>query len=89
MPWLAAQLKQKGAFMKKTIYALPSLREVLQAANQRYLKFISAIATPEVGVEKLHRLAETQNEPKGQRTNERASGYAFIVHAWTHKRQPG
>lgn len=34
----------------------------MQAANQRYLKFISAIATPEVGVEKLHRLAETQVE---------------------------
>jgi len=52
----------KWAPMKKTIYSLPPLREVLQAANQRYLKFISAIATPEVGVERLHRLAETQVE---------------------------
>ena len=48
--------------MRKTIYSLPPLRELLQQANQRYLKFISAIATPEVGVEKLHRLAETQVE---------------------------
>jgi hypothetical protein len=48
--------------MKKTIYSLPPLRENLQVANQRYLKFISDIATPEVGVEKLHRLAETQVE---------------------------
>ena len=48
--------------MKKTIYSLPALREVLQNANQRYLKFISAIATPEVGVKKLHRLAETQEK---------------------------
>lgn len=48
--------------MKKTIYSLPPLREVLQQANQRYLKFISDIATPEVGVEKLHRLAETRVE---------------------------
>ena len=52
----------KWAPMKKTIYSLPPLREVLQEANQRYLKFISAIATPEVGVEKLYRLAETQVE---------------------------
>lgn len=52
----------KWAPMKKTIYSLPPLREVLQQANQRYLKFISEIATPEVGVEKLHRLAETQVE---------------------------
>jgi hypothetical protein len=48
--------------MKKTIHSLPALREVLSAANQRYLKFISSIATPEVGVEQLHRLAETKTE---------------------------
>jgi hypothetical protein len=48
--------------MKKTIHSLPALREVLSAANQRYLKFISSIATPQVGVEQLHRLAETKTE---------------------------
>ena len=48
--------------MKKTIHSLPALREVLSAANQRYLKFISSIATPQVGVEPLHRLAETKTE---------------------------
>jgi hypothetical protein len=48
--------------MKKTIYSLPALQEVLLAANQRYLKFISDIATPQVGVHKLHQLAETQIE---------------------------
>jgi hypothetical protein len=48
--------------MKKTIHSLPALRELLFTANQRYLKFISAIATPEVGVEKLHKLAETKTE---------------------------
>jgi len=48
--------------MKKTIHSLPALREVLSAANHRYLKFISSIATPEVGVEQLHRLAETKTE---------------------------
>lgn len=52
----------RWAPMKKTIHSLPVLRELLLAANQRYLKFISAIATPHVGVEKLHQLAETKIE---------------------------
>jgi hypothetical protein len=52
----------RWAPMKKTIHSLPALREVLSAANQRYLKFISAIATPHVGVAKLHHLAETKTE---------------------------
>jgi len=52
----------RWAPMKKSIHSLPALREVLSAANQRYLKFISAIATPQVGVEKLHKLAETKIE---------------------------
>jgi DNA-binding transcriptional ArsR family regulator len=46
--------------MKKTIHSLPALRALLFAANQRYLKFISAIATPEVGMQKLRKLAETK-----------------------------
>jgi len=48
----------KWAPMKKTIYSLAPLQENLLAANSRYLKFISEIQTPDVGVEKLHRLAE-------------------------------
>lgn len=52
----------KWAPMKKTIYSLPPLQEALLAANRRYIKFISSIATPEVGVEKLHHLAETKTE---------------------------
>jgi hypothetical protein len=52
----------RWAPMKKTIHSLPALRELLSAANGRYLKFISAIATPHVGVEKLHKLAETKTE---------------------------
>jgi len=55
-------LVSKWAPMKKTIFSLPPLQEALLAANQRYLKFISSIATPEVGVEKLHHLAETKTE---------------------------
>jgi hypothetical protein len=52
----------KWAPMKKSIYSLPVLQARLLAANQRYLKFISDIETPEVGVRKLHQLAETQVE---------------------------
>jgi hypothetical protein len=52
----------RWAPMKKTIHSLPALRELLFAANQRYLKFISAMATPQVGVAKLHHLAETKTE---------------------------
>src|SRR3970282_2291763 len=52
----------RWAPMKKSIHSLPALCESLSAANQRYLKFISAIATPHVGVTKLHKLAETQTE---------------------------
>lgn len=48
--------------MKKTIHSLPALQELLLAANGRYLKFISTIASPEVGVAKLHKLAETKIE---------------------------
>ncbi len=50
----------RWAPMKKTIYSLPALQEALLAANQRYFKFISEIETPQVGVEKLHKLAETK-----------------------------
>jgi hypothetical protein len=52
----------KWAPMKKSIYSLPVLQSRLLAANQRYLKFISDIETPQVGVHKLQQLAETQEE---------------------------
>jgi hypothetical protein len=52
----------KWAPMKKTIYSLPALHDVLSAANQRYLKLISSFATPEVGLQKLQCLADTKTE---------------------------
>lgn len=55
-------ISMRWAPMKKAIYSLPALRETLFAPNHRYLKFISSIATPEVGVEKLHQLAETKTK---------------------------
>jgi hypothetical protein len=46
--------------MKKTIYSLPPLAETLRAVHQRYLKFISAIDTPDGGADNLHHLTQTE-----------------------------
>ena len=57
----------KYAPMKKTIYSLPPLAEILQAVNKRYLKYLSDIETPDVCVYKLHRLTETQHDDNDRR----------------------
>jgi hypothetical protein len=56
------QREKKWAKMKKTIYSLAPLREVLHAANQRYLKFISEIETPAVGVTLLNQVTQPRVE---------------------------
>jgi len=48
----------KLAPMQKTIYSLGPLREVLGAANRRYLAFLSDLADPTAGVEQIAHLAE-------------------------------
>ncbi len=48
--------------MPKTLYSLPALQELLDAANHRYLKFIADVATPEVGVAALAALTQPQTE---------------------------
>jgi len=60
--------------MKRTIYSLPPLAETIHAVNRRYLKFISAVETPEAGVAKLHRLAETR-----QQDNHRHKGFNLFT----------
>src|SRR3954453_23806884 len=45
--------------MQKTICSLPALRELLQAANRRYLEFLSAIEDPRTGRDKLDKLSRT------------------------------
>ncbi len=52
----------KYAPMKKTIYSLPALHEQLLAANQRYLKFISEIETPHVGVQRLNQISQSKTD---------------------------
>jgi len=48
----------KLAPMQKTIYSLAPLRELLLAANRRYLAFLSDLTDPSAGVEQVERLAE-------------------------------
>ena len=45
--------------MQKTIYSLPALRELLEAANRRYLEFLSSIEDPRNGRDKLDQLSQT------------------------------
>jgi hypothetical protein len=52
----------KFAPMKKTIYSLGPLREVLLAANRRYLEFLSAMDDPSSGVDKLNKITKTVHE---------------------------
>ena len=59
--------------LKKTIYSLPPLAEILQAINHRYLKFISDLDTPHNGVKKLQRLAETCHD-----NNRRYKGFNLL-----------
>lgn len=54
--------EKKWAAMRKSIYSLAPLRECLGAANRRYLEFLSAIETPEVGVQCLAQVLETKTE---------------------------
>jgi hypothetical protein len=48
----------KFAPMKKTIYSLAPLRELLLAANRRYLAFLSDLDDPSAGVRQVEQLAE-------------------------------
>ena len=52
----------KYAPMKKTIYSLGALREVLAAVNRRYLEFISAVDDPSYGIRKLNRVSQPVRE---------------------------
>lgn len=47
----------KYASMKRSLYSLPALREVMSAANHRYLEFISTLDDPTRGIKRLDRIA--------------------------------
>ena len=52
----------KLAPLKKSIYSLGDLRELLAAANRRYLEFISALEDPSAGTKALQKVAEPAAE---------------------------
>lgn len=54
--------EMKYADMQKTIYSLPALRELLLAANRRYLEFLSAIEDNTAGTDKLNKISRSVEE---------------------------
>jgi len=48
----------KLAPMKKSIYSLPELMELLEAANRRYLEFLRTLDDPTAGVKRLEKIAD-------------------------------
>jgi hypothetical protein len=48
--------------MKKTIYSLAPLRELLLPANRRYLEFISTIEEDKAGTNKLNKISQPVEE---------------------------
>ena len=55
---------QEEAYMKKNIYSLKPLREILVSANQRYLEFLSAIDDHSIGHKKLEKATEPKTVEK-------------------------
>lgn len=47
----------KVAPLKKSIYSLAPLRQLMNAANQRYLAFLAAIDHPDAGIKALNKMA--------------------------------
>ena len=49
----------KLAAMRKTIYSLSPLQELLLAANRRYLEFLAELDDPSAGLPRIEKIAET------------------------------
>ncbi len=64
----------KWAPMKKTLYNLTPLQDLLQAANRRYLEFLSALDTPTGGGPQLSRLTQTHTD-----NGHRYKGFNFFA----------
>jgi len=63
----------KYANMRKSIYSLNPLQEVLLASNTRYLNFLSEIETPEIGIQKLTKLTQMK-----EKDNHRYKGFNLL-----------
>ena len=59
--------------MKKSIYSLAPLREILMAANRRYWEFISAIEDDRAGTDKLNKVSQPV-----QQKDRRYRGFNFF-----------
>ncbi len=62
--------------MRKTIHSLPALRELLMAANRRYLDFLSELLDPSAGLTRVEKISETVR--KDERTYR---GFNFFLKA--------
>jgi hypothetical protein len=62
--------------MKKTIYSLPALNQLTNAANHRYLKFLSTLDDPTPGAKALEKLSTPVRgaDPTWHRSPGRAAG---------------
>jgi hypothetical protein len=58
---------KKIAPVKKTIYSLPALMEILEAANRRYLEFLAILEDPTDGIRDLERIGRRVHD--GRRTH--------------------
>jgi hypothetical protein len=54
--------EMKVAQVKKTIYSLPAIAQILLAANRRYLDFLATLEDPSEGHKHLDRLSKTVRE---------------------------
>jgi hypothetical protein len=50
--------------MKKSIYSLPPLLDLMGASNQRYLKYISSIDDPTMALKKLEKISKPARDSK-------------------------
>jgi hypothetical protein len=54
--------EMKTAPLKKSIYSLPMLLELMKASNRRYIEFISAIDDPTSGISDLNKISRSVKE---------------------------
>ena len=67
---------QQQAPVKKNIFSLTALTEIMLAANTRYIAFISAIEDNSVGKKKLHKITTSKME-----NNRNYKGFNFFAKA--------
>lgn len=54
--------EKKNASVKKSIYSLPVVADLLKAANRRYLEFLSALDDPTAGIRDLDKISKTTSD---------------------------